>query len=255
MTHSYNTQRSHLILKEYGRNVQNLIAFLNTIKSKEERSKYAYVLVGLMRQLNPTMREHQDSNQRVWDHMHLMSKFTLEIDAPYPTPEQDSFFAKPRRMGYTTGAPKFKHYGKNVEVMIEKAIAIQDERERLIATIFIFKMMKGFYTTWNRENVEEETILKDLHTLSKGRLPLTSKQLREEENFQRHQQQHYPRQQYQQQNQQRQRQQGGNNNYHQQYQRYKKNNNQQGGGGNQQGGNQQGGGNYRNNPHKRPFKK
>ena len=39
MVKDYNTARSPILLKEYGRNVQNLIGYIKTLESKEERSK------------------------------------------------------------------------------------------------------------------------------------------------------------------------------------------------------------------------
>jgi hypothetical protein len=33
----YNTERKHLILREYGRNVQRMVAYLATIEDQEKR--------------------------------------------------------------------------------------------------------------------------------------------------------------------------------------------------------------------------
>ncbi|MEM9894788.1 MAG: DUF4290 domain-containing protein, partial [Bacteroidota bacterium] len=49
----YNTQRAHLKLREYGRNVQNLVAHIKSITDKEERNKKAVTLVELMKLINP----------------------------------------------------------------------------------------------------------------------------------------------------------------------------------------------------------
>jgi hypothetical protein len=48
MSLEYNTEREHLTLREYGRNVQNLVKFIKQEEDKEKRNKYAKLLVELM---------------------------------------------------------------------------------------------------------------------------------------------------------------------------------------------------------------
>jgi hypothetical protein len=51
------TKRPPLILKEYGRNIQKIVGYLNTISDKEARTKYAYATIELMKQINPSIKE------------------------------------------------------------------------------------------------------------------------------------------------------------------------------------------------------
>ena len=44
----YNTTRQHLIYAEYGRNIQNMVKFIKTLESKEERNKHAQAVIDLM---------------------------------------------------------------------------------------------------------------------------------------------------------------------------------------------------------------
>ena len=82
----YNTSLSPLILKEYGRNIQKLVGFLRTIEDKEKRTQYAHTLVELMKQIAPTVKETNETNQKLWDDMFIMAGFELEVDSPYPIP-------------------------------------------------------------------------------------------------------------------------------------------------------------------------
>ena len=41
----YNTERKHLILREYGRNVQRMVTYLATIEDHEKRNSYAGTLL------------------------------------------------------------------------------------------------------------------------------------------------------------------------------------------------------------------
>ena len=71
----YNTQRAQLKLREYGRNVQNLVAHLKTIKDQEERNKKAATLVELMKLIHLDLGKSNESDQKVWDDLHIISKF------------------------------------------------------------------------------------------------------------------------------------------------------------------------------------
>ncbi len=180
MEHEYNTHKSYLVLKEYGRNVQKLAEYLVTLKSKEERTALANVLINLMKQLNPTVRENNDTNQRIWDHLHFMADLKLDIDGPYPVPEEGSLYKKPKRVAYNMNRITYKHYGRNVELLIDRAVVLEDPEEKMAASVYIFKLMKGFYATWNKENTDDEIILQQLKELSGGRIDLTPADLRAE---------------------------------------------------------------------------
>jgi hypothetical protein len=180
MEKDYNTQKTPLILKEYGRNVQKLVEYIATLPSKEERTRYAHTLISLMKQLNPSVREHNDNAQRIWDHLFLMSDFNLDIDSPYPVPERSILHKKPKSMKYNVGEVTYKHYGRNIEILISKAIKITEPEEKQQAMVFIFKLMKSFYTSWNKETVDDITIANQLRELSKGQLSIDLQAMRSE---------------------------------------------------------------------------
>lgn len=180
MKQEYNTQKSALILKEYGRNVQKLAEYIATLPSKEERTRYAHLLISLMKQLNPSVRENNDNAQRIWDHLFVMSDFDLDINGPYPVPERSILHKKPKKMQYGVGEIVYKHYGRNIEILIKKAINIVDKDEKQQAVVFIFKLMKSFYASWNKETVEDEVVAQHLVQLSKGELSIDYRALRSE---------------------------------------------------------------------------
>ena len=63
----YNTERPHLILKEYGRNVQKLVEYIRNVPDKDKRTEMAYTLIELIKQLTPTIKDQPENPQRVWD--------------------------------------------------------------------------------------------------------------------------------------------------------------------------------------------
>jgi hypothetical protein len=179
----YNTQQNDLILKEYGRNVQKLVDHIITIEDKDKRNKYAQILVELMRQIHPNMRDNQDYSNKLWDDLYILSRFNLEVDAPYPMPEKDALGKKPKMVAYNTHELHYKHYGRNVELLIEKAIAMENPDDQFNAIIYIGRLMKSFYGTWNKENVDDAVIVEHLREMSDNKLSISLEKVKAENLF------------------------------------------------------------------------
>ncbi|WP_421764555.1 DUF4290 domain-containing protein [Ekhidna sp.] len=175
----YNTQRVHLKLREYGRNVQNLVAHLKTVTDKEDRDKKAATLVELMKLINPDLGNDSESDQKVWDDLHIISNFELEIEGPYPKPDASVLTRKPERLKYYSNEIKYRHYGRGVELLIDQAIAMEDPKEKEGAVVAIGRLMKGFFQTWNKESIEDEQILKNIKRLSDNKLDIDIETVKE----------------------------------------------------------------------------
>jgi len=180
---NYNTQRSALILKEYGRNMQMLVEHIKTFDDKEKRSESAHTLIELMKLINPNINNVQESSQKIWDDLYIMSDFDLDIDSPYPMPEREILNKKPDRMSYKTTEIKYKHYGRNIQLLIKKAMELEDEEDKEAAVIHIGRLMKSFQNTWNRDNVEDTTILKNIENMSNKILTIDIEKVRAENLF------------------------------------------------------------------------
>lgn len=173
MSLEYNTERQQLTLREYGRNVQNLVAHIKTVEDKEKRNKLAATLVELMKMINPEFsKDAAEYTQKVWDDLFIISKFDLDVESPYPTPEVTILDRKPDRMKYQFNNIKFRHYGRNIEILINNAVAMEDPEDKEIAIIAIGKLMKSFYQTWNKDNIEDEQVLKNIKQLSQDQLDI-----------------------------------------------------------------------------------
>lgn len=183
MIGEYNSQRVGIILKEYGRNVQNLIQYIRTQPSKEKRTELAYTLIELIKQLTPTIAEQPENPQRLWDDLYIMADFDLDVNNPYPVPDRDILFKKPQRMEYPKNDLKYRHYGKNVEKLVKEALKIEDPQEREDAIIYLGKLMKTFYGNWNKEILDDSVILRDINVMSGGALNMTIEKVREENLF------------------------------------------------------------------------
>lgn len=172
MNFDYNTTRNELILAEYGRNVQNMVKYIIELPDREERNKYAQAVIDLMGFLNPHLRDVADFKHKLWDHLHIISGYKIDVDSPYPKPTPEAALIKPDHIGYPQQKIKYKHYGKTVEVMIEKAKAVDEPERRAAMVQGIANFMKMAYVTWNKDSVADETIFKNLRELSGGQLEL-----------------------------------------------------------------------------------
>lgn len=169
----YNTQREFLNLREYGRNVQNLVEHLKTVKDKDERAKKAATLVELMKLINPDLsKDSNENDQKIWDDLHIISGFDLDIEGPFPTPDKEVLSKKPERLKYYSNEIRYRHYGRSVELLMDQAIALEDPKEKEGAIVSIGRLMKGFYQTWNKDAIEDEQILKNIKQMSGGKLDI-----------------------------------------------------------------------------------
>ena len=168
----YNTTRGPLLISEYGRNIQKMIDYITTIEDREKRTKAAKFIVNVMSQMHPQVRDTVDYKHKLWDHLFFMSDFHLDVDPPYPPPPPLTLSTKPERIPYHNKEIQFRHYGKNIALIIEKATEYEEgpEKDALVKTIA--NHLKKSYLNWNRESVTDELIEDHLKALSANKLKL-----------------------------------------------------------------------------------
>lgn len=169
----YNTSFTKLIIPEYGRVIQNMVAYITAVPDREKRSRMAKTLVNLMAQMHPEIKDVGDVKRKLWDHLYIMSDFKLDVDSPYPPLGPQELNVKPPKLAYPENHIAYKHYGKNAEHLIEKAIEMEEGPEKDAYVKSIANHMKKSYLTWNRESVDDKVISQHLQLLSKGRLKLS----------------------------------------------------------------------------------
>lgn len=179
MEKDYNSQRDYLILKEYGRNIQNLVSHLLTIEDRADRTRSAYAVIELMKQVNPAMKESPEYAQKLWDDLYIISNFELDVEGPYPMPERKNLGKKPSRVAYPHQKTMLKHYGQNIELLVQKVLEVEDEEEQKAVAVKVGRLMRSFYYAWNKEMMEESVILEQLRRLSKGKIKLDIEEIME----------------------------------------------------------------------------
>lgn len=171
----YNTTRNHLIMKEYGRHIQKMVEYLLTLEDKEERQRNAYAVIELMGFLNPHLKNVEDFRHKLWDHLFLISDFALDVQSPYPIPTRETLKAKPKPLRYPKKYPKFNHLGKNIEVVIDKALKEENPEKKQGFANAIAYYMKLTYSNWHKELVHDDNIQSELSSITKGELEFNNR--------------------------------------------------------------------------------
>lgn len=193
----YNSARKHLVLPEYGRNVQKMVDFAMTVEDRTERNHVVKSIIAIMGNMYPHLRDVSDFRHKLWDHLAIMSDFSLDIDSPYEAPTREKLAERPDQLPYNSQRIRYRHYGRTVEALIQKAIELEDQKEKDALITMIANHMKKSFLTWNKDSVLDEKIFKDLVEISKGKLEIPEnlrlKESREKDFNQKHKKRPNPR--------------------------------------------------------------
>lgn len=168
----YNTDMEPMLLPEFGRHLQGLVDYCVAIPDREERTACAYAIADTMASIFPHLiGENQDYSQ-VWNQINIMSRFELDIDFPCEVITAEKLNPKPEKIPYSNPEMRFRHYGKNIEKMIEVVSNLEDGKEKELLVSMIAHHMKKLMLQHNKEGVDDAKILKDLALYSNGKISL-----------------------------------------------------------------------------------
>lgn len=170
----YNTIRKDLVMREYGRHIQKMIEYLITIEDKTTRQRNAQAVIELMGFLNPHLRNVEDFRHKLWDHLFLISDFKLDVESPYAIPTRETLKTKPKPLPYPKKYPRYSHLGKNLELVINKALKEENPDKRSGFANSIAYYMKLAYNNWHKELVHDDAIRSELNAITKGQLEFTN---------------------------------------------------------------------------------
>lgn len=166
----YNTTRSKMLMPEYGRNVQRMVEYLMTIEDPAKRLKNAEAIVELMGTLNPHLKTIEDYKHKLWDHLYQMTDYKLDVAAPYPAPSREQMEKRPDPLPYPQTVVRNRHFGKNLNALIKKALVEPDAEKKQSLTQLIGYYMKLAYVNWHKEPVHDDMVKNELAELTNGEL-------------------------------------------------------------------------------------
>lgn len=168
----YNTERTPLIIPEYGRHIQKMIEKAITITDREQRNNTAKSIITVMGNLFPHLRDVPDFQHKLWDQLFIMSGFQLDVDSPFEKPTADTLTKRPDRLNYPQNYPKYRFYGNNIKKMIDVCVSWEESDLKEALKYSIANHMKKSYLTWNKEAVDDDVVFQHLFELSEGRIDL-----------------------------------------------------------------------------------
>lgn len=168
---TYNTQKNKLIIREYGRNTQKMIAYVKTIEDKEKRQIHIERIINLIMSMYPDTRNVEDYRLKVWSHVLKMANYELDVDIPENIPSTKERKV-PEKVAYPNLTRRYRHYGMHVRSMIAKAKKMEDLEKQANYIVIIGSYMKMVYKEHNRENVNDQVIFEEFKALANGELEI-----------------------------------------------------------------------------------
>ena len=170
----YNSNRPNLLMREYGRHIQKMVDYVKTIENREKRQQNAEAIIEMIAFFNPGIKTMEDYRHKLWDHLFIMSNFDLDVDCPYPIPDRETYYKKPDSLPYPKRKPRYSHLGKNLELVINKALEEEVAEKKSGFAHTIAHYMKLAYSTWHKELMHDDNIRQELDAITHGELEFTN---------------------------------------------------------------------------------
>lgn len=167
----YNTQREHLILPEYGRELQKMVDLCMSLPKKADRQRCANTIVMTMERMMPHVRDNANYKQKLWDQLALMSNFKLDIDWPVDISQAQLMQEKPKPLKYPMSKIPARTYGKLLMEVFEKLKTMPAGKERDELTASAANQMKRDLVQWGHV-ADDEKVADDLARYTDGVIQL-----------------------------------------------------------------------------------
>lgn len=158
----YNTQRTQLVLPEYGRCIQDMVEYAMTIEDRKERQRCAFTIIDLMSNIQKFSGDENDFYQKLWNHLALISGYKLDIDYPVEIQRADEQQQKRDKVPYPQKKIKRRHYGFIIEQFTKRLVDIEPGQERNNMIEFVANQMKRSLASWNPNALDDEKVMDDL---------------------------------------------------------------------------------------------
>ena len=169
---NYNTQGNNIRLTEYGRGVQEMVLHLLTVDDREKRNRMARTIFKVMVHLNPELKGQSGYEKTVWDHMHEIANYELDIDTEFPKPSPSEKASSPEHIGYKGVLSKYRFYGRNLLDMIDGVKTMEEGEIKTLYLNYIASFMVNSSKNWNDEDLTPEQVVQHLADLTDGKLQI-----------------------------------------------------------------------------------
>ncbi len=172
---AYQKSDTPIVLKEFGRNVQELVEKLKSEPDPERRSRKAKEIVRIMATVSPSAMENPDWRSLMWQQLYRISGYTLEVDSPVALSRpSESATSHPPHPGYAGGVGnRYKQYGKNVATFLNKVSETDDpglRRRQILASV---ELMRQFAAAQGLMVPNDESLCAQVAEMTQGKIRIT----------------------------------------------------------------------------------
>lgn len=168
----YNTQRSKMPMPEYGRGIFTMIEHALSLDDRSERQRCAENIIRTMRMMHPELRQQPDSEQKLWDHLAIMSDFKLDIDYPYDIESAHAVKRRPEPLPLPKHNVEVRHYGNLVFQMLDRIVEMPEGAERNALLARAANQMKRDLIQWGHTSSSEERVADDIRRFTNDKVEL-----------------------------------------------------------------------------------
>ena len=168
----YNTTREKLVLPEYGREIQQMVDYCVELEDRKERQRCAESIIKIMDRMFPENRGLENHEQKLWDHLAIMSNFQLDIDYPFDVSNAAKIAKKPETVEYPNLRIPVRHYGAMMFGVFEKLEQMEPGAERDALVELTANQMRRDLMQWSHGSADEEKVASDLARYTHGKIQL-----------------------------------------------------------------------------------
>ena len=171
----YNTTREKLVLPEYGREIQQMVDYCVELEDRKERQRCAESIIKIMDRMFPENRGLENHEQKLWDHLAIMSNFQLDIDYPFDVSNAAKIAKKPETVEYPNLRIPVRHYGAMLFEIFEKLKHMEPGKERDELVKLTANQMHRNLMQWSHGSCDEQKGAADLARFTDGKIKLDLK--------------------------------------------------------------------------------
>lgn len=168
----YNTTREKLVLPEYGREIQQMVDYCVELENRKERQRCAESIIKIMDRMFPENRGLENHEQKLWDHLAIMSNFQLDIDYPFDVSNAAKIAKKPETVEYPNLRIPVRHYGAMLFEIFEKLKHMEPGKERDELVKLTANQMHRNLMQWSHGSSDGEKVASDLARFTDGKIQL-----------------------------------------------------------------------------------
>ena len=168
--------REKLVLPEYGREIQQMVDYCIELEDRKERQRCAESIIKIMDRMFSENRGLENHEQKLWDHLAIMSDFQLDIDYPFDVSNAAKIAKKPETVEYPNQRIPVRHYGAMLFEIFEKLKHMEPGKERDELVKLTANQMHRNLMLWSHGSCDEQKVAADLARFTDGNIKLDLKQ-------------------------------------------------------------------------------